>query len=510
MFRRRRRGHRLGRDGFGRADALFAGGLVAGSMAIVLLLVFPWASVPPPGGGSGGGWGGGTGRSPPPTANGSPTLEPGPIVSVTPSTFWGVVVQTSSSVGITSDPGLGNYLNQTPFTWYSYTLDTDNCNMSSNTFYSDGGKASHPCPFNITAFATWCRSRGPGCHSILKLPGENDDPGEDAYLASWVVHAVGFQPDLWAIGNEPMLWTHYDIPWAEWRSTDRSVPTPAEYGADAEASMAAVARADPGAHFLAIESDCQCSWDYVEAAVSADSAYASAVGYHTYPSTWLRTNETPLMFFAPLTSDRNISSSFANVTAAVRSACASCSLPVYVTEYNSGPGRGATQWAGTFLDAVFLAASTVQALRANVTMFLVYNLQSENSTNRSTMGWGLLTSNGTIGPEGRLYSQIFEHFATGRVEGTGLSTSVGSVWTLDSENATNQSLLLVNANTTEPVTIGLGAVLPAAAGATVYEWTQNESAPVSYGGEVPATVTLPPLSMLMVNVPLSADPFPTG
>lgn len=426
----------------------------------------------------------------------------GPQVAQTPSTFWGVVVQTRNATGITQLPVLGALINSTPFEWFSYTLDTDQCNLSADVFYSNNGTPSAPCPFSVPAFITWCDSRAPRCQSILKLPGENNNSAEDAYYANYIVHTLGFQPSYWTIGNEPMLWTHYDLPWSEWRTTDHSVPTPIAYAYDVKAAIAAVRQVDPAGRFIGIESDCECSGNYISAVAAVDGANISAIGYHTYPSTALQTYETLSEFFAPLTSKYNITTSYATVRNAVTPECATCgSLPILVTEYDSGPGRGATNWAGTYYDAAFLAASVVQALLDNVTMFLVYNLQSTGPPNASTLGWGLVQFDGIIGPEGLLYSLLLSHFATGSVYATSLATTAGNVWSVLSENATTRSFLFVNANVTEPVVLSLGGVGSALGGGewTSYAWQPGIPAPVYGYGPGRTTRTVPPMGMLLID-----------
>ena len=445
---------------------------------------------------------GGAPPGPAPSAGASPLLV-GPQIASTAPDFFGVVAQTATPTAIATDPAIGAYLTQTPFRWYSYTVDTDNCNMSSNLFYSDNGRVSSPCPFDIPAFVTWCTAQVPTCHSILKLPGENNNSAEDAYLAGWIVHDLHFQPSYFTIGNEPMLWSHYGLPWTAWRSTDHAHPDPLAYAIDLRNAIYAVRAVDPVARFIGIESDCACSAkDWMATTARVDGSLISAVGYHTYPSTALRTNETLAQFFDPLPSPTNITASYQLVRAAIAGQCPTCpTLPIFVTEYNSGPGRGATQWAGTYADAEFLAASTAQALRENVSLFVTYNLQSGGVGNSSTIGWGLLRHNDSVGPEGLLYAELLSHLALGDVNATTIPTAVTNVWSVATSNATTRSLLVVNANLTQPLAVNLtGAVGPGnLSGAQMYSWQWSDPAPLV--GPASTTVELPPLGMVLIDLP---------
>lgn len=445
------------------------------------------------------GWPGGSPPGPGHPATATPLTVGAPIAS-TSASFWGVVIQTPSPSEIASDPAVGAYLNSTPFHVFSYTLNTDGCNMSADLYYGNNGTPTHPCPFSVPAFAGWCESKVPQCTSIIKLPGENNNSSEDAFLAGWIVHDLGFQPTYWTIGNEPMLWEHYGIPWTDWRTTDRSHPTPLAYAIDLRNAIPAVQAVDPGARFIGIESDCQCSaTDWMATVARVDGPSLTAVGYHTYPSTALLTNETLTQFFAPLTSPINISASYAEVRNAIGPQCPTCAqLPIFVTEYNSGPGRGATQWAGTYADAAFLAASVAQALTTNVTMFLTYNLQVYSPSNGTSPGWGLLRYNGSVGPEGILYDQFLTHLAVGTVYATSLPSPVGNVWTVATSNGSARSLLIVNANVTEPATIELPSLAGSNGSAPImYSWSWAQGAPVA--GAVPTSVVLPPFGMVLID-----------
>jgi hypothetical protein len=508
MLDARSRGRRLPgrRRGVLPFRSLAVVGSAGGIAAIVVLLILPLLGVPTP-------HPFGFALPHPTAARSDGRLVLGPIEAVTPSTFWGVVLQTSTPTGIRTTPSLAAFLAQTPFRWFSYTLDTDNCNLTANRFYSDSGQVVPTgCPFSIPDFVQWCESVHPTCHSILKLPGENNDSSEDAYYANWIVNGLGFQPDYWTIGNEPMLWNQYGLSWSNWTNTSSSHPTPLAYAIDARNAMAAVRAVDPAARFIGIESDCQCSAkDWMATTAAVNGPTIAAVGYHTYPSTALLTNETLPEFLQPLASPVNITASYATVRNAIAPQCPTCAtLPIFVTEYNSGPGRGATQWAGTYADAVFLAASTAQALSDNVTMFLTYNLQGVPGNN-STLGWGLVNYTNQVDPEGLLYSQLFSHFATGTVYVSGVATAIPSVWSVLSENGTNGSLLIVNANLTTTLNLSVGGSLPAAPGrpATVYAWNTSVASPVPTSGPIPAQIAIPPLGMVLVDFAVGSGAAPT-
>jgi hypothetical protein len=429
------------------------------------------------------------------------TLKAGGQVAVTPSTFWGLVTVTAASKGIVTDPALGSFLNATPFTTYSYTSQSDQCNITSSVLYKDDGSTVSPCGFNVASFKAWCDSKGAECTSILTLPGENNNSGEDANMASYIVKTIGFQPTYWAFGNEPSLWKHYGIPWKSWKTTDDKTPTPLAYAIDVKNAIAAVKKVDPSAKFIGIQADCQCSPTWFAAVGKIDGSSISAISYHTYPSAARSQTETPTQFFATLSTKSNITYSYSLVRGYLAGNCKSCgAMPIFVTEYNSGPGWGPSNYAGTYQDAVFLAASTVQALLANVTMLDVFYLQTYETS--MVNSWALMNRQDTVGPEGILYEDLLSHMETGHVMAVNIVTTTGNVWGVMTSDGAKESLLVVNANVTQSIDLNLNHVLQIGWGTsqTYYQWKSGQSTPTSTKTtSLPGSFTIPSEGILMID-----------
>lgn len=429
---------------------------------------------------------------------GAGTLHLGSLLATTAPSFFGLVLQTSAPTGVRTDSAVGRFVNATPFHWFTYTQQTDQCNITSGRLYQDDGSYTTPCGFSLPAYQVWCGSRSADCHTILVLPGENNNSGEDANMARYIFRTLGFQPDYFAVGNEPMLWTHYGIPWSQWRTTDNSVPTPLAYAFDVKAAIHAVRSVDPHARFIGIEADCECSQSWFTDVAKIDGASLSAVAYHTYPSTALLTTETPTEFLAPLASTTNLSTSLETVRQALQGHCTGCgTLPIFVTEYNSGPGWSPSNYAGTYLDALFLAASTIQALRANATMLSIFNLQ----TYQSTYGWSMLNGQDSVGPEGLLYSRLLAHLALGTVYATRVSTTVGGIWAVETGSGSHRSLLVVNTNLTERLSLKVNGQIAPLAGTdlTIHRWNPGAAHPWGSVQALASSYGLPPEGMLLLD-----------
>ena len=166
--------------------------------------------------------------------------------------------------------------------------------------------------------------------------------------------------------------------------------------------------------------------------------------------------------------------------------CTSCAtLPIFVNEYNAGPGWSPSNLGGTYANAVFLAASVAQAMRANVTQLSLYDLQT---TSTGSYGYSMMDAADTVGPTGLLFSKLLDHLTVGQVLGTNVKSSVGGVWALETKSGKVESLLVVNTNLTESVALTLGSAFPGTTSGTIYQWDSTLSAPTSTVGVPACTV----------------------
>jgi PKD repeat protein len=431
------------------------------------------------------------------------TLVSGARVATTSPSFWSIDAQTSCDKCIYTNPTVRSYLSQSPFRWVRYDAQSDQCYLPTNTFYSDAGQPSKGCALNISALKSWCYSTTPHCHAILTLPGENNNSAMDAAVAKWVVQTIGFQPDYWNIGNEPMGWTHYGIPFAKWRTTDNSTPTPLAYAFDVKAAIKAVLAVDPAAKFIGVEAACQCNTVWFQDVAKIDGSSIAAIAYHTYPSLGL-TSETLQQFYEPLSSTHNLTTSSAQVRAAIHGLCANCDrLPIFVNEYNAGPGWHPSNFGGTYANAAFLAVSVIQALRANLSQLTIFGLQ----TYTTSFGYSMLNGQNAVSPPGRLFIGILSHLVTGKVYATGVRAAGGGVWSVLTTSGTSGSLLVVNLNLNHSVTLSLGKVFPLGILGTTYRWAPGGLAPSSSSGLTLGSYTVPSQGILLVRVATGFGPM---
>ena len=289
----------------------------------------------------------------------------GPALAVTPSTFWAVSAHPGCPICFTSDPALGAFLSSTPVTWYRVGAGADACNMTLDVAYNSSGDDVGACAVNLASFKDWCYSLTPHCHSIVQLPGENNNSGIDSSDVAYLEGTIGLYPDYWAIGNEPSDWIHYDEPWASWQPSDHNAPTAVAYAVDVRNAIEAIRGVDPFARFVGIENS-GVNPSFLQNVTRIDGSLISWVAYHTYPGgTGGPAHPTLSEFYSLLNGSTSIPETYAEVRNSTDKYCSNCSsLPISIGEYNGGTSNSTwTTYLDEFPNVIFTAASLTQALR---------------------------------------------------------------------------------------------------------------------------------------------------
>ncbi len=440
------------------------------------------------------------------------TIQVGASNGKIPAGFWGAVAQTTSPRSFTTDASLGRYVNTTPVDMIRYGQGDDECNVTSNTGWEagpSGGIRTGGCGYSIPSFKAWCYSTTPHCLSILDLAGENNNSLEDSNMANYIVNTVGFQPTYFSIGNEPSGWTHYGIPWTNWKTSDNSKPTAVDYAWDVKNAITAVKAVDPSAKFIGIEEAWCPDNSYIPAVAKLDGNSIAAIACHAYPGPV--SDPTTAQYFDPLDSAKsNLEYYYAEVRAHITGLCSSCStMPIQIGEYNGGPSTGtpAAQDRG-YDGSVFIAASAAQALDAGYSSFQYFNLQGGSSCI-----YCLLNSTNAESPAAVLYSSVLPLLGSGDVYNISVSGSnSGNLWTTLVYNPTTEagSLLFVNANLTNAVSFSLPSpYLTAGAPGTATSWNSSSTHPVTTAyASLPSQFSVPPLSTFLVTA--KAPMVPSG
>ena len=417
--------------------------------------------------------------------------------------FFGINGESAQTAAFTTVPKLGTYLNSTPIGMIRYSAGEDECNVTSNTDWSPGllgGVATPGCAYDIASFAAWCDSLSPHCESDVGLPGENNDSSEDAYYAQYIVNTLGFQPTYWSIGNEPISWTHYGIPWKNWKITDDSTATGTAYAVDVRNAVKAVSAVDPAAQFVGIQSYWCPDTTYTDPTAAIDGNSVDAMACHVYTNDGTSTPSTQ-QYFASLTGPHSITSNYYAIQDHIESLCNTCgSIPIQISEYQGGPVSVPAPQDRQYDGAIWLAASLVQAADAGIPSVQIFDLQGTSGCQ-----FCLLNSNYDPDAQGLLLSDVFENVELGHpVYNVTVSSSDSNLWaTVIHDWATNETqVLFVNANVSHAETFGVmtkffGVGQPG----SIISWNNSAPTPTSTSYHaLPSRITVPSVGLVLITV----------
>lgn len=421
------------------------------------------------------------------------TLSGGPAVAWESSSYFSLNT-ASPGLGLASVDAL---VAATHVTYLNYGSAPESVNQSAGLVYYLNGTTAPFTGSNDSAFIRFCEQLH--CEATMPVPGEIDDPGAAADTVRYVEQTLGFHPEYWEIGNEPISWTHFGIPWARWSATDDVAPTPLQYAQMVQRYIPAMRSVDPSIRIIGIQSDAGAPIDtaWFQDLVALDGPNLSAVAYHSYAGGLGFPGNDASDFFATLTHPQTFPLNYPTTVGVVRAACPSCSIQVLVGEYNSARYGNFTPLATGYDEAPYIAAGLLQGLRENASRVTLYALQPKTNA-------GLLDANDAPYPLYDLYATFLPNLTLPHVLNSSIAGGPGGVYELVSHNGTNASVFVVNTNTSFGLRLSLGPGVDVVGDDTVYAWSPGLAAP-SVGPEAVTGITtwsIPPEGMLLIDGPV--------
>ena len=437
-------------------------------------------------------------RGPVPPPLGPPvnsTLELGGYLGTHYANPFYAVLLSDSGLPTGRLTSIGSFLNSTPITWVRFGGNGTGYDPVTETNYVPpaGGGTYEPVStmlWNLTWFKSWCLSRSPHCLWLAFLPGEVNSSAYDLETAEWYHEELGLPPTLWQVGNEPTGWTHYGKNLSSWSTYDDLGPTNLDYAVDARNAIAAVTSVFPSDRFVGLEASCGCDSGEATAAAQLLGPSVAAMAFHGFP--WSTDGSDVAAMLGGLTDTTNLTNEAARFRAAISAGCADCAgVPVEVGAYQAGPAGSLSPLSSGYAGAPFLAASVIQAIYANISMFTVFSTDSL-----------LDSSTGTPLPEGLLYQRVLENMTMGNDYAVGVNAAgVGGVFSLLVRNATHESLLLVNSNVSYSLNLTVPAsVFPVGTEGSEWLWGPQSATPQTTRELVlPTTYSVPSEGILLLD-----------
>ncbi len=411
-------------------------------------------------------------------------LEPGSLIDSAGASFFGVVAQTNCYNCIAGEDG--TYLNDTPYSDIRYGQGGDQCDVVNNSFYEDG-KIVGTCPFSIPALKQWCYSTTPHCDWYVGIPGEINDPGYAAYEARWLVDTLHFTPTYWSIGNEPESYTNWNCPWTTW-ATCKGTPTASQWAAEVLAYAKAIRSVVPNAKIIGLQAVGSYSTFIPALAASPAAKYLYAIAFHDYPPPTVAGEADYLSLLdSPYSATTEIDHVRAEITAANASLA---NLPIFIGEFNGGPCPTPSPLDQEFPDVLMYMGTVVQALRANLTELDYFALAND--------GFSLVGINYAPYPTG-VWMKEMNRVRFGDAYNFTVTGSIGNIWAVEWVDGSSDTLMVVNANTTQQLSLNVGSDFAVGAAGTTVFWNGTGSAPTVTSMTLSQYYAVPPESILLVE-----------
>ena len=411
--------------------------------------------------------------------------------SAIPSAFWGVNVAAAQRF----DPADAAAVAATPVTYLRFPAGVlaEEFNYTSGVITSLTGARSDATT-STKEFVTSCKKIS--CRAIMQLPAEIDSPATAADYASYVVHTLGYQPAYWEIGNGPAGWTHFDVPWSEWKSKGGGNTTPLPFANLVHAYIAAVLKVDPAGQFLALGAGMGAgdySKPWVEELAKVDGKELAGISVHSYieggPS-----NPTDAELFANLNGVYSLPAQVPADQSYIKAACPSCTkLQIFVSEINAAEDSPYSKLLPTFAGTLYIAAETVQGLTLHVANldWFAYDSDYAGSWSRHPMDWQ---------KQYYLFSDLMTHLYPDTLPTT--VTGPSTLYGIATYGQSGLALLLVNVGTTSAVEANVasaGFVL-GRADVTEYSWQSSAKQPSKETISLTSTVDVPAESIVLLTV----------
>lgn len=374
----------------------------------------------------------------------------------------------------------------------------------SGLIYGNDGAPTLPAT-TMADFVTWCRSTD--CSAIITLPGEIDDPAYAAQEVNEFVHNLSYAPAYWEIGNEPGIWSHFQVAWADWAPNQTYPPSPQQYALEVNQYISAIRAVDPSTPILGLPGvgtggSSDPAW--LQATVQMNGPNISGVAIHVYPVSSSQANGTLTEFYGSLTSAGGLTARIATDEATIEAACPTCTIPILVDEISVESTPGSSLNSG-FPWIPYEAAEIIQGIDANVTAELFWVAQGSYPAT-----W--VSASGSVQPIYSLFSPLFSPLPAYHQPLTITSTVGGIYGALLGPRGSNPSMLaIVNTNGSWAVSVNLSSAIPVAEAGTLWTWSNSSGTPQSHGGAggVPSNWVLPPGSLFVWRAsgsPMKAAP----
>lgn len=370
--------------------------------------------------------------------------------------------------------------------------------------HNDDGTTTLP-RFTTAQFLSLCENES--FQVIFSLPAEINSTSQIRAEVSYVEGTLGFHPTYWEIGNEPALWTHFNVPWSSWTTSQNLRPTFAQYTQLVTADVAAVRSIDPSTPIIGlggVGSGTTSETDWINATLRAPGV--DAVAIHVYPVGAGYPGESLTGFFAGLDSSSSLLWRIPRDEAAIASSCPTCHVALLVSEVGAATGTTLSAYMSGFPMVPFISAEVVQGISEGMATLVYWVFQG------SYPGAWFPPSGGPPSEIFEAYTDLFPLISRQNLTVGPTTTPATGAYTLVGVNASTVSLFAVNANATQPLALNFSqaGIYVGSGPGSALTWNSSTPAPILdlFPSHLPATWTLPPMSVGLFRVATAPPPPP--
>ncbi|MCI4351840.1 MAG: hypothetical protein L3K14_00395 [Thermoplasmata archaeon] len=405
--------------------------------------------------------------------------------------FWGLNVNPTIHFGAADVANL----EKTPVTYVRYPagLYAEEYNYTSGVM-TKGDGTSFLALNPIGSFIGYCKQMG--CKMILGLPLEINSSSTAAYYVTYVEHTLGYVPAYWELGNSPGSYTHFNISWSHWSTTQNSRVQPTQFALILKTFIAAVRAIDSSTPILGfgggeVRPNGDAAW--VIPMMQSDGPELAGVSVHSYAALPSPPNANLRDFFSLIGGPLGLPKQVAAHRLYVTQGCANCSTPVFVTEdaptYVSGPFY---QFDAGFPGALFEAAQVTQALALGLPNVDWFEYESNFA------GDWIYPPGAALSSVYTLFSQLLPTLGSIYVP-TSIDGPITNVYAAVTAGPRGSSVLVVNTNTEGTLTLDFGGmgIRPGGQLSEVY-WASGSS-PQAATFSSPSSFPMGPLSVAVFS-----------
>ncbi|MCI4346097.1 MAG: hypothetical protein L3K07_05025 [Thermoplasmata archaeon] len=146
-----------------------------------------------------------------------------------------------------------------------------------------------------------------------------------------------------------------------------------------------------------------------------------------------------------------------------------------------------------------MAAGVVEAALDNVSRLFYFDLADLDSN----LPYAMLLTGGAPRPTYTLYSTLLENLTLGTIHASDLGETVEGTYSLEVQNGSRTSLLIVNTNLTEGLKLVFPSLFGSASSSTVWNWSGGTPTPTvsQFGASaLPQSWIVAPQGIFLVNL----------